>query len=74
VTFLEYLLLNGLRSPHRLLNEYIKQHTTCFPGDCGEAFTKDEPELGVRVVARGFEWSRLEKGRLFLYLAFPPLM
>ncbi|KAM6498794.1 hypothetical protein JOM56_006742 [Amanita muscaria] len=61
VSFLEYLLMNGLQSPHKLLNEYIKAHTTCLPGDSGLDFTSNEPKLHIKVDVRGFEWERLKK-------------
>ncbi|KIL71414.1 hypothetical protein M378DRAFT_6158 [Amanita muscaria Koide BX008] len=61
VSFLEYLLMNGLQSPHKLLNEYIKAHTTCLPGDSGPDFTSNEPELHIKVDVIGFDWERLKK-------------
>ncbi|KAM6498778.1 hypothetical protein JOM56_006726, partial [Amanita muscaria] len=61
VSFLEYLLMNGLQSPHKLLNEYIKAHTTCLPGDSGPDFTSNEPELHITVDVIGFDWKRLKK-------------
>lgn len=62
-------MINGLKSPHKLLNEYIKQHTTCFPGDTGGLpFILSEPELAFELPAPGFEWDRLRDGRLVLPL------
>ncbi|KAM6498788.1 hypothetical protein JOM56_006736 [Amanita muscaria] len=61
VSFLEYLLMNGLQSPHKLLNQYIKAHTTCLPGDSGLDFTLNEPGLHIKVDVRGFEWERLKR-------------
>ena len=72
VSFLELFLLNGLESPHTLLNEYIKAHTTCYPGDTGLPFTLQEPKLCIKVQLMSFEWDRLEKGMLILQLSFPP--
>ena len=72
VSFVEYFLRNGLRSPHRLLNEYIKEHTGCLPGDTGEPFTSDEPPLQITVRILGFEWERLKIGRFVLQLPIPP--
>jgi hypothetical protein len=64
--FLEYLLMTGLESPHKLLNEFIKLHTTCLPGDCGEPFTMNEPDLRMEIDVRGFEWERFGDGKLVL--------
>ena len=72
VSFLEYLLRTGLESPHKLLNEFIKRHTTCLPGDCGEAFTKNEPDLRMDINVRGFEWDRFGDGKLVLQPPAPP--
>jgi hypothetical protein len=68
----EYFLRNGLQSPHKLLNEYIKGHTDCLPGDTGEPFTSDEPALRNYSRNPGFEWERLELGRFVLQLPIPP--
>ena len=63
---------NGLESPHKLLNEYIKGHTACLAGDTGDPFTSSEPELHVEVRIMGFEWDRLRLGtRLVLQLEIP---
>jgi hypothetical protein len=72
VSFLEYFLRNGLESPHKLLNEYIKGHTTCLPGDIGDPYTSDEPELHIEVRMMGFEWDRLLLGNLVLQLPILP--
>ena len=64
---------NGLESPHKLLNKYIEGHTTCLPGDTGDPFTLDEPELSIEFRLMGFEWARLQSGRLVLQLAIPPV-
>jgi hypothetical protein len=61
-----------LESPHKLLNTYIERHTTCLPGDTGDLFTPDEPELHIEVELRSFEWDRLRLGRLVLQLPIPP--
>ena len=74
VSFLEYLLRTGLESPHKLLNEFIKQHTTCFPGDHGEDFIKNEPALRIKVNVRGFEWDRFGYGKFVLQLPAPPFL
>ncbi|KAF8238519.1 hypothetical protein L208DRAFT_1387485, partial [Tricholoma matsutake] len=60
VSFLELFLRNGLESPHKLLNEYIKEHTICLPGNTGDPFTSSEPELQCEVQATSFEWDRLK--------------
>ncbi|KAF8223312.1 hypothetical protein L208DRAFT_1426082 [Tricholoma matsutake] len=60
VSFLELFLTNGLESPHRLLNEYIKEHTACLPGDTGDPFTSSEPELHFEVQVMSFGWDRLK--------------
>ncbi len=62
----------GLESPHKLLNEFIKRHTTCLPGDCGEAFTRNEPDLRMDINVRGFEWDRFGDGKLVLWPPAPP--
>ena len=41
--------MNGLRSPHKLLNDYIKEHADCLPGDTGEPFTLGEPKLKITI-------------------------
>jgi len=64
--------MNGLESPHTLLNEYIKAHTACLPGETGLPFTLHEPKLRIDVQLKGFEWDRLQNGRLVLRLPFPP--
>ena len=72
VSYLEFFLRNGLESPHRLLNEYIEELTTCVPGDTGDPFTLCEPELHIQVLMSGFEWDRLWEGRLVFQLLIPP--
>ena len=74
VSFVEYLLRTGLASPHKLLNEFIKRHTTCFPGDRGEDFTKNEPALRIKVNVRGFEWDRFGNGKFVLQFLAPPFL
>ena len=69
---MEYFLRNWLGSPHILLNEYIKGHTSCLPGNTGEPFISNEPNLQFTVRMLGFEWERLEMGRLVLQLPIPP--
>ncbi|KAF8338586.1 hypothetical protein F5887DRAFT_1236729 [Amanita rubescens] len=59
VSFLELFLMNGLQSPHKLLNKYLEQHITCPPGDTGLPFTSDEPDLRIKVELKGFDWERL---------------
>jgi len=56
--------MNGLQSPHKLLNEYLERHITCLPDDTGDPFTSDEPDLFIDVQVRGFEWERLQLGML----------
>lgn len=65
VTFLEFLLMTGMESPHKVLNEYIEQHIGCLPHDRGEPFTKDEPDLQMDISVIGFNWKRLEAGEYF---------
>ena len=64
--------MNGLESPHKLLNEYIQGHTTCLPGDTGDPFALSEPDLHVEVRMMSFEWDRLRTGKLVLQLPIPP--
>jgi hypothetical protein len=71
VSFVEYFLKNGLESPHKLLNEYIKALAVCYPGDDGEPFFSGEPRLQIEVGLRGFEWDKLESGRFVLQLQLP---
>ena len=71
VSFVEYLLINGLESPHKLLNRYIKAHADCLPGDLGESFLEGEPDPKVEIQLRGFEWGRLKSGRFVLQLSIP---
>ena len=40
--------MNGLQSPHKLLNECLEQ-ITCPPGDTGLPFTLNEPDLCIKV-------------------------
>jgi len=68
----EYFLRNGLRSPHKLLNEHIKEHTDCLPGDTGEPFTSDEPDLQIVVRLLGFELGQLWLGMFVLQLPISP--
>ena len=68
---MEYLLINGLKSPHKLLNEYIEAHADCPPGDLGEPFSEGEPNPKIRVQLRGFEWDRLKSGRFVPQLSIP---
>ena len=69
VSFVEYLLENGLESPHKLLNEYTKGHVNCLPGDIGEPFLEGEPDPEISVQLQGFDWDRLESGRFVLLLS-----
>jgi hypothetical protein len=68
VSFVECLLINGLQSPHKLLNEYIKALATCLPDDTGEPFTSDEPDLQISDEMGGFEWGRLQSSKFVLQL------
>ena len=72
VSFVEHLLRNGLQSPHKLLNEFIKGHSTCLPDDTGEPFTLDEPDLQISVRIRGFEWEALKYGTSLSFRFLPP--
>jgi hypothetical protein len=63
-------LLNGLESPHTLLNKFIEAHTTCRPGDAGEEFLSWEPELRMNLDVRGFDWDRLQSGTFVPQLEF----
>lgn len=71
--FVEYLLRNGLESPHKLFNEYIEKLTTCLPGVTEEPFSLVEPQLNIELHMVNFEWDRLRAGRFFLQLLIPPL-
>jgi hypothetical protein len=70
----EYLLRNGLQSPHKLLSEYIKAHTLCDLDNTGLPYALDEPKLQFEVPDYNFEWDRLKAGKLVLQPQFPPLM
>lgn len=59
--------MNGLQSPHKLLNRFLESHITSPPGDTGHPFTLDEPDLTVVVDVRGFEWDRLQSGSLLSF-------
>ena len=72
VPFVEYFLMNGLQSPHKLLNSYIENHVGCLPGDTGEPFYLKEPSLQIEVYMLGFEWEWLKTGRFVLQLPIPP--
>ena len=74
VSFVEHLLKNGLESPHRLLSEFIKGYVTRLPGDTGEPFISDEPDLQILVKVHGFEWERLKSGKFVLQLPVPPFV
>ena len=69
---MEYFLRNRLGSPHKLLNEDIKGHIDCIPGDTGEPFISNEPYLQITARMLGFEWETLQIGRLVLQLLIPP--
>ena len=71
VSFLEWFLMNGLQSPHKLLNKYIKELTTRSPGDACEPFTSEEPDILTEFSLGGFEWHRLKSGRLAVQLLIP---
>ena len=71
VSFVEYLLRNGLESPHKLLNTYIEAHAGCPPGDLGEPFSEGEPNPKIRVQLRGFEWDKLKSSRFVPQLSIP---
>jgi hypothetical protein len=62
VSYLEYFLMNGLGSPHTLLNEYIRGHTGCFPGDRGDPFDLKEDDLRIVVKVKSFDWDKLLEG------------
>ena len=62
-----------MQSPHKLLNELLKDYISCLPGDTGEPFTSDEDNLQIKVSTVGFdEWDRLKSGRFILQLPIPP--
>ena len=67
VSFLEYFLMNGLQSPHKLFNKYLEAHITCPPGDTGDSFTLGEPDLISVVDVGGFDWDRLQSGSLLSF-------
>ena len=68
---MEYLLRNGLKSPYKLLNEYIKAHADCLQGDIGEPFLEGQPDPKIEVQLQGFEWDSLKLGRFVLQLLIP---
>ena len=72
VSYVEYLLKNGLESPHKLFNKYIQDYIDCLPGDTGESFASAEHDLRIQVEMVGFEWGRLKLGRFVLHLPIPP--
>ena len=42
--------MNGLQSPHKLLNVCLEQYCITYPpGDIGLPFTLDEPDLHINV-------------------------
>jgi hypothetical protein len=59
--------MNGLQSPHKLLNKYLEQYITCAPGDTGLPFTSDEPDLRIKFEWKDFEWERLRLGSLLSF-------
>lgn len=59
--------MNGLQSPHRVLNKYLEEHLTCPPGDTGEPFTSDEHNIFIEINVKGFEWDRLHLGLLLSF-------
>jgi hypothetical protein len=69
---MEYLVMNGMQSPHTLLNEYLKQHLGCLPGDIGLPFALKEPSLDIQVELTGFEWNKLDQGRVVFDCPFHP--
>jgi hypothetical protein len=71
VSYVEYLLKNGLESPHKLFNQYIVDHVGRFPGDTGEPFASAENDLRIQVKMVGFNWGRLRLGRFVLQLPIP---
>lgn len=63
--------MNGLESPHKLFTTYIKYHTTCNPGNLGRPFNSTEPELTTEIRLSGFDWDRLDGGKLNLQHLLP---
>jgi hypothetical protein len=66
------LLENGLQSPHKLLNEYVKVHTFNLPGDTGEPHVSEEGKVNAKVNLTTFDWDRLRNGMLaclFLFIS-----
>ncbi len=59
--------MNGLQSPHKLLNKYLEQHLTCPPGDTGDPFTSNEPDPFIDVKVKGFDWDKLQLGLLLSF-------
>jgi len=59
--------MNGLESPHKMLNEYLEEYLTCPPGDTGDPFTSSEPDLSINVKVKGFEWDKLQLGLLLSF-------
>jgi hypothetical protein len=54
--------MNGLQSPHKLFNAYIKAYANYAPLDYDDALLVDEGEVQVKVDLKSFEWERLKKG------------
>lgn len=59
--------MNGLQSPYKLFNKYFEEYLTCLPGNTGNPFTSDEPNLFIDIKVKGFEWDKLQ---LSLLLSF----
>lgn len=59
--------MNGLQSPHRLLNKYLEEYLTCLPGDTGDPFTLREPNPFIDIKVKGFDWDKLRSGLLLSF-------
>ena len=60
-SFLEWFIQNGFQSPHKVLDEYVKEHTTRLPGD--HVSIEHEPPLLVQIKLLSFDWDRLREGK-----------
>lgn len=59
--------MNGLQSPHKLLNIYLEEHLNCPPGDTGDPFTSDESNPFIDIEVKGFDWDKLQLGLLLSF-------
>jgi len=60
-SFLECFIRNGFQSPHKIFDEYVKEHTTRLPGD--HVRVELEPPLLIQIELLSFDWGRLQQGK-----------